>query len=313
MSVSSEKVRQLWLPFLILALIVLAASWILASVIYPNNIRGEEAGQVIPGERTPTLQTTGTPTSPATTAQVINVEPSPTTGTADLKNCTYTRYYWLEHPDSWMIENVIIASLSFTKDQALEILSTEVQSTGAETTEDGSSLQGDLVTPLLQELFAALLNTLKGAAAGAVEPVLIEASDWLNAHPADVEISQAEREQAQDLIQSLADYNNGFTGPGHCADEPVTPTPIASPTATPTETPTPTPIRTLKPAPTATDFDDDDNGGGGGSEPTDPPSATDPPPPTDEPPPPPPPTDPPPPPPTSAPTKPPPPPDTPGP
>jgi hypothetical protein len=198
-----------------------------------------------------------------------------------------------------MIENVVIASLNFTKAQAVVILSSDDPAPA---------------TALLQEFFAALLNTLKGADTSAIDTALIEASDWLNAHPAGVELSQAELEQAEGLIQTLGDYNTGFIGPGHCPDEPLTPTPVSSPTGTATATPTIRPIQTFKPSPTATESGGG-SGSGGDGEPTEPPAATNtsppPPPPTNTLPPPPPTNTPEPPPPT--PTEPPPPPtDTPG-
>jgi len=275
MGITGDKVRQLWLPFVILAVLILAISWVLAGVIYPDDIRGEEGGVPPAGRDTPTRTQaeTAAAISPTAAARTVEASASPPTSTVDLQNCTYTRYHWRENPDSWLIENIIVASLSFTRPEALEILSDEATAER---------------TRLLQEFFAALLNTLRGADAAAVQKPLIQASDWLNAHPANAEITQAEREEALELVLILEGYNNGEIGPGHCPDEEPTPTPLPSLTPTPTETPTRTPLTTFRPSATPTEF----GGGGGGPKPSNTPAPTDtsPPGPTATTPPPPPPT-----------------------
>jgi hypothetical protein len=130
-----------------------------------------------------------------------------------------------------LIENVVIGNNSFTKAEAIEILDTEAQ---------------DEKTALLQQFFAALLNTLKGADSREIEPILLNASEWINGHSTGMAISATDRQQATLFTQTLFEYNIGGRGPGHCSDEPVTPTPTPTHTPTSTLTPTATPIRTLR-------------------------------------------------------------------
>jgi hypothetical protein len=262
MSVTGDKVRQLWLPFVILAVLILAISWVLAGVIYPNDIRGGEGANPPAGRETPThtQAEAAAPTSPGAATPAVGTRTAPPTGTVDLQNCTYTRHHWRENPETWMIENIIVASLTFTRPEAIEILS-----------DQGTAER----TRLLQEFFAALLNTLKGADARVVQEALIQASDWLNAHPAGAELSSAEREEAQELVLILEGYNNGEIGPGHCPDEAPTPTPLPSLTPTPTETPTRAPLMTFRPSATPTEIG---GGGGGPPKPSNTPAPTDTPP-----------------------------------
>jgi hypothetical protein len=49
-------------------------------------------------------------------------------------------------------------------------------------------------------------------------------------------LSPDERDRASELVQHLMNYNNGLTGPGHCPDEPPTPTVLSSRTPTATKT-----------------------------------------------------------------------------
>jgi hypothetical protein len=187
-------------------------------------------------------------------------------------NCTYSYHYWRSHPDAWLIENIVIGSLSYDQAQAIAIL---------------ESNELDARTLLLQQFFAALLNSLSGTDAAAVQGTLVQASDWISAHPSESLISEADRAQALTLTQTLTDYNIGVSGPGHCPDEPFTPTPVSTPTPTQTPTRTPAPISTRRPV---TPTNDNGGGGGGGGGPTKAPTEpqptdqpTEPPNPTDQP------------------------------
>lgn len=264
MNFSGNKLRQVWLPFLILAAVILASSWVLAGVIYPNEPSpdGVEFPTIAP---TTFMTPSSTPALTTPTATSVSLQTSPTNPSPihpSTRNCTYTTHFWRDNPDAWMIENVVIGRLAFNKSEAIDILTRQAE---------------DETTALLQEFFAALLNTLKGADSEAVEESLIQASDWLSAHPPGVELSQSERDQAKSLAQALSEYNNGVNGPGHCSDEPPTPTPLPSLTPTPTETPTATPLFTRRPSATPTLEERE-------------PKPTKPPTPTDTPPPPPPPS-----------------------
>jgi len=228
---TSDKVRRLWLPSLVILLLILILSWLVSSLFYPANIQGNSLEPTI--QSTPTASPIVTiPIAQAATATMVTViANTPTLASNSTVNCTYTTTYWRINPEAWLIENVVIGNNSFTKAEAIEILETAAQ---------------DEKTALLQQFFAALLNTLKGADARDIEPILLNASDWINGHSTGMAISASDQQQALLFTQTLFEYNNGGLGPGHCSDEPVTPTPTPTSTATATLTPTATPIRTLR-------------------------------------------------------------------
>jgi hypothetical protein len=236
MGLTSNKIRRLWLPSLLILLVILTLSLLLSSLIYPNNIQGNSPAPTTPGLSTPTpTATTALPLEVTATISTNQAGAPSQVPTNSPVNCTYTITHWQNNPQAWLIENVVIGNNSFTKAEAIAILEAEAQNEK---------------TALLQQFFAALLNTLKGADSKDIESTLIQASDWINSHTAGLEISEADREQALLLAQNLLVYNIGGLGPGHCPDEPVTPTPTATATPTATQTPTVTPIRTLT-SPTA--------------------------------------------------------------
>jgi hypothetical protein len=287
MSAMSRNIRQWWLPSLILMLAIVLASLLLPNLIYPNNVQRDipqpGVARLTP---TPTLASTEENNIIAPATSIVGLEnlATPDIELRPEKNCTYTVYYWGDHPDAWLAENILIGRFTYSKSEAIEILKAENQ---------------EVTTDLLKQFFAALLNSLKGADTSSVEVSLVQASDWLGRHALGLEVSETDRQKGTALARSLQDFNSGLTGPGLCADEPPTPTPGPTDTATPTETPTPTLTPTRRPAtaapPTATEPPPKED-------PTDEPApATDEPtvePPTEPPPTEPPPTEPPPPPPT---------------
>ncbi len=281
MNFRGNNIRQLWLPFLILAVVILAVTWIVAGVIYPRNTQGNEPLPTTTNQVTSTAAFTVTPTRQTDPTSTMTSGVTTPSSTA-IYNCTYTIHFWQSNPDIWMIENIVIGDLSFTKADAIAIL--EV-------------VDPDPATRLIQQFFAALLNSLKGADSSTINRTMELASDWLTRHPPGENLNQAERQEAESLAAELEAYNTGEIGPGHCADEPFTPTPIATLTPTITITPTRRPISTGAPSaasPTPTKDKDD----GDKPKPTKPPATEPPPQPTDPPPqptdPPPQPTDPPP-------------------
>ena len=231
MGFMSDKVRRLWLPSLVILLVILTLSWLVSSWIYPVNIQGNSPEPIPQGTPTASPIVTIPIAQTATTTMITLVVNTPTLASNSTVNCTYTTTYWRLNPRAWLIENVVIGNNSFTKAEAIEILETSAQ---------------DEKTALLQQFFAALLNTLKGADSSDIEPILLNASDWINGHSNGVAISATDREQATLFTQTLFEYNIGGLGPGHCSDEPVTPTPTSTSTSTATLTPTVTPIRTLR-------------------------------------------------------------------
>lgn len=260
MGLTSNKIRRLWLPALLILGVIVTLSLLISSLIYPNNIRGNSPQTITLITATASPTSTIAITLAATATQPSNPGASPTQVSTSVVNCTYTTTFWRLNPQTWLIENVVIGNHSFTKAEAIALLE-------ANNTDEKSAL--------LQQFFAALLNTLKGADSGEIEPALIAASDWISGHPEGAEISEADRQQAILFAQTLFEYNIGGLGPGHCPDEPVTPTPTPTATPTATLTPTITPIRTLvTPSATSGDRKPTEPEPGPTSEPTEPPAPT---------------------------------------
>lgn len=226
--------------FLKVAIVILGSILFLLACTPPR--QSLSLGPVSPTQdRSVTAVATNTPAElpPIASAQAMSAsaQAAPLRATTDELNCTYTGYYWQSHPELWLTDNIIIGRLSYTKEDALAIIS-------------GENL--DATSNTLREFFAAILNILKGADPSAIEKEIIQISDWLNAHPPGLKLSELESEQSLLLADMLADYNGGEIGPGPCEDEPSTPTPSATFTEMPTATSTSQPFLP-SPTPTATE------------------------------------------------------------
>jgi hypothetical protein len=163
--------------------------------------------------RTPpeALPETGVTQAPA----AIPVEPD----SNPQQDCTRTLQYWLDHPDLWLTDNLIIGRQTFNQAAALEFLRSPVQ---------------DETRSLLRQFIIAALNQLNGADPAPVRQDMNQAIRWLDAHPVGVLLSDAERQEAAELFKLLLAYNNGELGPVLC---PGQPTEAAPPTMTRTPTP----------------------------------------------------------------------------
>jgi hypothetical protein len=144
-------------------------------------------------------------------------------------NCTYTPNYWKNNPDKWLTVNFILGRFTYTKEQALALY---------------ASADSDERSAILREFVSAALNILNGADPSTIEPVLSDASSWIDNHPVGIQISPADMQAGNELAAKLQAYNNGQIGPGLCADEPTPP----APTQTATLSPTPTYTNTVPPA-----------------------------------------------------------------
>jgi hypothetical protein len=225
MNLQIDKLRQFWFPFAILAIIILTIGWILAVVVYPNNVQGND--QVLLVRNLPTA--TMTPTEAATLTLTLTPTATSTdqasTPTATLSgNCTYTMNYWRMNSSAWRMENILLGNLSYTKAEAIEIFNLE---------------DPNPTERLMIQFFTALLNSLNGADSSEIDPVMIEARDWLILRPHGINLTEAEIIEVGTYTDQLQEFNLGIVGPGPCGDEPITPTPTVSLTPTPTATSTP--------------------------------------------------------------------------
>lgn len=163
--------------------------------------------------------------------EVVAEEESQTEAPDEGTNCTYPLYYWSDYPDSWPSQ-IIIAGQIYTREDIFDIYHTG---------------NPDAATLLIQELYTAFLNILGGASHARIDPVIVDANNWLEANPPGLAVSELNQQIGMNLATALEAYNTGRNGPPPCDDVPPTPTPSATITATrtPTNTSTPTPPRRI--------------------------------------------------------------------
>ncbi len=130
-------------------------------------------------------------------------------------DCSLTQGFWKNHGEAWPVEELILGGTTYTKAQLLVILMT--------------APRGDATYILIHQLIAARLNVASGADPTAIADTLVAADAWLAANPLGSKPTDAARDAGIALAALLDDYNNGVTGPGHCAE----PSPSPSPTPTP--------------------------------------------------------------------------------
>jgi hypothetical protein len=260
MSFQVNKIKQLWFPLAILAIIVLTVGWILAAIVYPSNVQSSDQVLITPDPPTATAVPTEVPTSTPSPIVTPNVVTSTPTST-DTDSCTYSMHFWRTNSDAWLIENIVLGNLSYTKVEAIAILESE---------------DPNPIERLMGEFFTALLNTFNGADSAEIDSIMVEARDWLILRPHGLDLAESETLEIEAYADQLQEYNTGLIGPGLCSDEPITPTPTTTftPQATDTSTPGPT-VLFRTPTPTKKP------GGGGKPKPTNPPTSepTKPPPP----------------------------------
>lgn len=134
--------------------------------------------------------------------------------TAQQEDCTLTQGFWKNHEDAWLVEELLLGDVTYTKDELLAIL--------------GTPPRGDATYILAHQLIAAKLNVASGADPTAIESAVAEGDAWLVANPLGSKPKGEARAAGLDLAATLDGYNNGVTGPGHCGS-----TPVPSPTPTP--------------------------------------------------------------------------------
>ncbi|WP_437504432.1 hypothetical protein [Sorangium sp. So ce1099] len=132
--------------------------------------------------------------------------------TSDGDGCTLTQGYWKNHEESWPVSSLTIGGVEYSQAELLELFRT--------------APKGDASLILGHQLIAALLNTASGASDGALGGALADAEAWMAANkdadgrlPYGVKRGSA-ADSAVSLSGSLADFNEGGIGPGHCDDGP---------------------------------------------------------------------------------------------
>ena len=123
--------------------------------------------------------------------------------TGDPENCTYTQGYWKTHPEEWPVDQLVIGSVLYTKDELLSILNQPANGNG--------------LLILAHQLISTELNIAQGADATDVADEIAQAHALIGALVIPpVGAGYLDPVDTSDLTQILDDYNNGVTGPGHC-------------------------------------------------------------------------------------------------
>jgi hypothetical protein len=184
---------------------------------------------------TPTPSETPTETATPTETQTP-------TATPVRENCTFSMGFWKNHPDAWPVEAITIGGVTFSTAEGIAILQTPPR--------------GDATYILAHQLIAAKLNIANGADPSVVADTIEAADQWLVEHPLGSDPPNPTRQQGVRLAETLAGYNEGEIGPGHCDDaaDSLEILGLVSPTATPTATPSPDPAPEDSPTPTGTEF-----------------------------------------------------------
>ncbi len=126
-----------------------------------------------------------------------------TTSVPCTAGCTYTQGFWKNHPAAWPVNSLTLGSVTYTKNDLLDILGTPVQGNG--------------LVSLAHQLIAAKLNIANGAD-GSVIASTIAAADALIGSLVVPPIGSGSLDPAATsaLTGALDNYNKGVTGPGHC-------------------------------------------------------------------------------------------------
>jgi hypothetical protein len=133
-------------------------------------------------------------------------------------DCTYTQGYWKTHgpagcvtgnnSNEWPVASMMLGNVNYTDSELCAILNTPANGNG--------------LISLAHQLIAAKLNIANGADPSAILAD-VNAADALigNLVVPPVGTDYLAPSQTSSLTQSLDDWNNGITGPGHCDATPA--------------------------------------------------------------------------------------------
>ncbi len=125
------------------------------------------------------------------------------TTTAQGSNCTYTQGYWKNHSGSWPVSSLMLGTVNYSAAQLLSILNKPVGGNG--------------LISLAHQLIATKLNIAAGADPTAVAASIASANALIGGLVVPpVGAGYLAPAATSALTQSLDDFNNGLTGPGHC-------------------------------------------------------------------------------------------------
>jgi hypothetical protein len=128
--------------------------------------------------------------------------------TTNSTNCTYTIGYWKNHTELWPVTNLTLGTVNYTAAELLSILNQPVQGNG--------------LVSLAHQLIGAKLNIANGADPTAASAAIASADAMIGGLVVPpVGGGYLDPSDTSGLTQTLDDYNNGVTGPGHCGSVPA--------------------------------------------------------------------------------------------
>ncbi|MFZ6031095.1 MAG: DUF7507 domain-containing protein [Chloroflexota bacterium] len=215
--------KTLWVLIIVLILtgvLSLVLSQVLSSMLSPDGGNPSWKSPVPTETSLPTITlqpslTAGTDplltASPVITLPVVDtpgteVPTSVITATIVPGSCTYPMEYWRDMPDL-LPDYVKIEYISFSRADAIVLMSIEPHYVGIN---------------LFQQYYTALMNVRAGTDPSPIQQALDGAHTWLYEHSFGSTLTEEDMQQALELVQTLGAYNNGQTGPGMCADAPIT-------------------------------------------------------------------------------------------
>jgi hypothetical protein len=154
-------------------------------------------------------------------------------------NCNHSLGYWATHTERYP-PYMVIGDQKYSRKQVAAILASP-----------------DPAQALLKQVLVAFLNTSTEGKQGGNPEELLEAYQWLAAHPADGTLIEYDRLEGERLVAALEKFNDGLASLPPC-DDPSTPTPTATAIRTRITTmirlltPTPIPTATLTSSSTST-------------------------------------------------------------
>lgn len=124
-------------------------------------------------------------------------------------DCTYTQGYWKNHPSAWPTTSLTLGTVTYNQAQLLAIFNTPARGNG--------------LISLAHQLIASLLNQYNGASLPAGQQAAVFQSTSIIGSLVIPSIGSGflSPSSTSAYTQTLDQYNNGITGPGHCGPLPV--------------------------------------------------------------------------------------------
>ena len=126
-----------------------------------------------------------------------------------IQDCTFTQGYWKNHPAEWPVGSLTLGTVNYSAAQLMLIFNQPAAGNG--------------LISMAHQLIAAKLNIAQGASAPAATLAAIAAADALIGALVVPPIGAGSLPPASTsaLTQTLDNFNQGITGPGHCGTVPT--------------------------------------------------------------------------------------------